>query len=388
MAEEQAGGRFRGGRAALALPTVVAVLSLATGITNISVGVTLAGPLAPLVPDILRQAAGFTGTLTGFVMLLGAWALRHRLRAGWYLTMILLPITALQGLVQASIYSLPLVALSLASLPALAVNYERFDHPLSLSNAQIAAIISLTGTLAYGTVGTFTLRDEYAQVETIADAFYYTVVTASTVGYGDMTPLSQQARLFGLSVVVLGTVSFAVALGSVLGPAIEARFARTLGTMTATEYDLLEDHIVVLGYGDLTEPLLEALGDRREFVVVTPDSDLAVTLRDRDIRVVVGETSDEKSLQNAGIEQADTVVVATEDDAADAFAILTARELNPDARILAAATASENVQKLRQAGADVAFSPAVIGGQLLGRSVLGDGDISDLDEMLSGQELE
>jgi voltage-gated potassium channel len=375
--------RILGGRAAVLLPTFVAVLSLATGITNITVGVTVAGPISAYVPDVLRQAAGFTGALTGFVMLLSARALQRRLRVGWYLTVVLLPVTAAQGLIQASVYSLPLVVLSLAAIPTLLVNYSRFDRSVSLSNAQVAALIALVGTLAYGTVGTFTLREEYREVQTVADAFYYTVVTASTVGYGDMTPLSQQARLFGLSVVVLGTASFALVLGSVLGPAIEARFARTLGTMINTDYDLLEDHVVILGYGDLTEPLIEALADEREFVIVTDDSDRAARLRNRDLNVVNGNPSDDDPLHRAGVENASAIVVATDDDAADAFAILAARQLAPETPIVAAATARENVQKLRHAGADTVFSPAVIGGQLLGRSVLGEQNIENLVEQLS-----
>ena len=376
MATEEASRRRRLGlRTAVALPTVVAILSLATGITNISVGVTISGPLGGIVPEAIQEAAGFTGTLTGFVLLLAARSLQRRFRVGWYLTMFLLPITALQGLIQASIYSLPLVVLSLVALPTLAVNYRRFDRSVTLSSAQIAAIIALSGTLAYGTLGSYTLREEYVAIDTLTDAFYYTVVTASTVGYGDMTPQSQQARLFGLSVVVLGTASFAVALGSVLGPAIEARLARTLGTMTDSDYDLLEDHVVILGIGDLTESLLEELGDRSEFVVVTDDQDQASDFQRRNVNVVVGDPSDEGPLSSAGIEQAGTVIVATESDAADALAILTARQLNPDARIVAAATSRENIEKLRHAGADIVFSPAAIGGHLLGQSALGNRDV-------------
>ena len=385
MATEHSRGRLLSGRAAVVLPTLVGVLSVVTGITNITVGSAVVGPLAGFVPEVLQQATGFTTVVTGFVVLLGARALQRRLRVGLYLTLLLLPVTAAQGLVQASAYSLPLVVLSLASVPALLLHDDQFDRQVSLSNAQTAAILALAGTLVYGTVGTFTLRDEYHEVETVADAFYYTVVTASTVGYGDMTPLSQRARLFGLSVVVLGTASFAVALGSVLGPAIEARFARTLGTMTDTEYDLLEDHVVVLGYGDLTEPLLEELGDQRESVVVTPDTEVASRLRNSDVNVVVGEPTDEQLLGRTGIERADTVIAATEDDAEDALAILTAREHTTDARVVAAATAHENVQKLKQAGADVAFSPTVIGGQLLGRSVT---DGADIDGILASLSVE
>jgi voltage-gated potassium channel len=363
--------------AAVLASTLVALLSLATGLTNIAVGVTIGGPLAPFVPDLVREAAGFTGALTGFVMLLSTYSLRHRQRVGWYATMLFLPITAAQGLVQASAYSLPLVGLSLVTIPALAYNYRRFDRPATLSNTQIAALIALTGTLGYGTVGTYTLREEFGQVQTVLDAFYYAVVTASTVGYGDVTPLTQEARLFSLSVVVLGTASFAVALGSVLGPTIEARFARALGNMTETEYDLLENHIVILGYGDLTEPLIEELGSE-EFVIVTDDTDIVTRYRNREVKVISGNPSDEQPLHDANIEEARAVIVATEEDAEDAFAILTARELSPNARIIAAATARENIQKLRRAGADTVLSPAMIGGQLLGQSALRDDGADDL----------
>jgi voltage-gated potassium channel len=254
-------------------------------------------------------------------------------------------------------------------MPGLVYHRKRFDRPVSLSTAQISALIALSGTMAYGTVGTYALREEFGQVNTVADAFYYTIVTASTVGYGDLTPLTQQARVFSITVVVLGTASFAVALGSVLGPAIEARFARALGTMTDTDYDLLEDHVVILGHGDLTEPIIEELGDQ-EFVIVTGDTDVVTQYRNRDIKVISGDPSDEQPLHDANIGQARAVIVATEDDAEDAFAILTARELSPDARIIAAATARENIQKLRRAGADTVLSPAMIGGQLIGRSAL------------------
>ena len=370
-----------GARAAVLLPALVAVLSLATGMANITVGVT-EGPLAAYVPDAVQQTAGFTGTLTGFLMLLSVWGLRRRLRVGWYATVALLPLTAAQGVIQGSVYSAPLVVFSLISLPTVLLNRRRFTRPMSLSTTQIAALLALSATLAYGTLGSYALREEFGEVETILDAFYYTVVTATTVGYGDVTPLSQQARLFGLSVVVLGAASFAVALGSVLGPALEARFARALGTMTDTEYDLLEDHILVLGYGDLTEPLLEEFGDDEAFVIVTPDRERVSELREGGYEVLVGDPSDDDPLRDAGIEHATAAIVATNKDAEDAFTILTARELNPDIRIVAAATVRDNVEKLRRAGADTVLSPAAIGGRLLVRSARGERDVEKVAEEL------
>jgi voltage-gated potassium channel len=369
-------------RAAVLVTTLVALLSLATGIANISVRETT-GPLAPYVPVAVQQAAGFTGAVTGFLILTGAWGLRRGYRSAWYLTVALLPITALQGLVQASAVSLPLVVLSLLSLPTVLVNYREFDRQLSLSTGQLAAVAALGGTLVYGTAGTFALRDEFEGVSTLFDALYFTIVTASTVGYGDVTAPSVPGRLFTVSLVVLGTASFALALGSVLGPAIQLRLSRALGTMTGSQFELLEDHVVVLGYGDLTEPLVDELREAgTEFVVVTPDGDRAAELRTRNVDVYVGDPSDDEPLSVVNVRRARAVIAATNDDAEDAFAILTARELNPDARIVAAATVRDNVEKLRRAGADTVLSPAVIGGRLLVQSALGGSDVEAVADRL------
>ncbi|MHB9287788.1 NAD-binding protein [Halobacteriales archaeon Cl-PHB] len=378
--------RIFGTHVAVLLVTATALLSLATGIANITVSVP-AGPLARYVPTAVQQAAGFTGTITGFLLLFNASGLRRGYRVAWYATLVLLPVTAAQGLVQSSPLSLPLVVLSVVSLPSILVTYGRFDRELSFSTTQLGATVALVGTLVYGTAGTYALREEFTNVDSLIDGLYYTIVTASTVGYGDLTATTDYGRLFALSLVVLGTVSFALALGSVLGPALEARFSRALGTMTDTQYDLLEDHIVVLGYGDLTEPLVEELHGT-EFVVVTPDASQAQFLRNHDVDVYTGDPSDDEPLGEVAIEHARAVIAATNDDAADALAILTARELNPDVKIVAAATLRENVDKLRRAGADTVISPAAIGGRLLVRSALGTEEVEEVaDELLDKGEM-
>jgi voltage-gated potassium channel len=375
-------------RAAVVLTAAVALLSVITGIVNIA-DATVSGPLAPYIPEYLEQTAGFTGALTGFLMLGSAFGLRRGLRAAWYSAVVLLPLTAFQGLVQSNVVSYPLVGLSILALPALLINYQRFDAPVKLSTTQLAAAAALVGTQIYGTVGAYTLREHFVTVTTLTDAFYYTLVTASTVGYGDAIPANgagpgpQQARLFAMSVVVLGTASFAVALGSLLGPAIEARLATALGTMTDRQLELLEDHVVVLGYGDLSEPILEELAASNvPFVVITPDAEAVTRLRARDIDAVTADPSDEEPLQRAGIDRARAAVAATNDDAADALSILTANALRPDIRIVAAATERENVEKLRRAGADTVISPAVIGGHLLVESALGADDTESIADGL------
>ncbi len=370
-------------RAAWLLTGGVAVLSLATGVANISVA-EATGPLGDFIPLWLQRTAGFTGALTGFLLLSSAWGLRRGYKLFWVSAVALVPVAAIQGLVQASLFSYPLVVLSVLTLPALGLNRHRFRRELDFSTTQKAAVLALVGVLGYATAGAYALREDFVGVTTLTDALYYAIVTAATVGYGDATPLGPEARLFGISVVVLGTVSFAIALGSVLGPAIEARFARALGTMSDQQYELLEDHIVVLGYGDLTEPLLEELEGTNEFVVVVEESEYVTALRSRDINVLAADPSDEEPLRAAGIVHARAAIAATNDDANDALSILTARSLNPDLRIVAAATLRENVEKLRRAGADAVISPAVIGGHLLAESARGESDTEALVDRILG----
>ncbi|TKX75880.1 potassium channel protein [Halorubrum sp. GN11_10-6_MGM] len=357
-------------RASILLTFAVAVLSILAGLAQIG-GLGVDGPLAPYVPGVVRQTVGFTGTITGFAMFGSGFALRNGYRVGWYSAAVLLPLTALQGLMQASVLSFPLVALSVLSAPTLVINRGRFDRSFSPSPTQLAAGAALVGAVAYGTVGSYALRDQFEGIETIVDAFYFTVVTASTVGYGDVHPAagpaSDIAQLFALSSLVVNVAAFAVALGVLLTPAIEAQLSKALGKMTDRQIDLLDDHVLVLGYGDLTEPILEELAARDgvEYAVVTPDETVARRLADRDIPVYTADPSDVEPLERVNLAGASAVVAATEDDARDALAILTARQLNPDVRIVAAATQRENVDKLRRAGADQVISPSTLGGHIL-----------------------
>ena len=373
-------------RGAIALAFLVALLSVATGLVNIEQEAADFGPFAPHVPAAVQQAVGFTGVLTGFLMVASAFALRRGLRAAWYTTLVLMPITAIQGVLQGSPYSVPLVVLSLASIPTLLLTRRRFDRSLSLTTTQLAAGGALVGVQLYGTLGAFALREQFDGIDTPLDAFYFTLITSSTVGYGDIGPETQEAQLFTMSVVVLGVASFGIAIGALVGPAIQARISKTLGKMTDSELELLDDHVLVLGYGDLTEPIVTEL-DAADvpFVVVTSDETAANALSDRAIKALTANPSDEEPLRRARIERAKAVLVATDHDAEDALAVLTARELNPDVRIVTAATDRRNVRKLERAGADDVIGLAELGGHLLVRSALGADESPVVERLLESE---
>ncbi|MDY6778961.1 MAG: NAD-binding protein [Halobacteria archaeon] len=370
---------------AVTLTVVVGLLSLVTGAANLATTSRFA-LVAQFVPEVVRNAVALTGAFTGFAMLVSAWGLKRRLNAAWYSAVVLFPVTALQGVVQSSVVSFPLILLSVAAIPTLVVSRGSFSRKSSLSASQRAASVTFLGVLLYGTVGTYALRTDFSKVQTPLDAFYFTVVTASTVGYGDVTPSSGIAETFTLSLIVVGTAGFAFVIAALVTPGIEARLKGALGKMTETQLELLDDHIIVLGYGELTEPILTELKDKAEFVVVTQESDVAQRLGERGYNVLTADPSDEESLEKVNIEKATAVVAATNNDAEDALSVLTARQLNPEVRVVAAATDIENIGKLKRAGADTVISPAGMAGHLLVESALRGSDAEKVAERILDEE--
>ncbi len=372
---------FTGADTATGLVGVLAVLSFIVGLSHISQpSQTLTGPLASILP--LPPAIQFLGVVFAFVLAVLTAALRRRKRIGWYVTIVLLPLLAVLPLVSFKTTDIPILLVLLAAVPLLLINREQFDQSLDVTPLQIASISSVVLVGVYGAVGAYTLNNEFTGLETLGDAIYYVIVTVATVGYGDMTPTTPTAKWFSLSVIIFGTGAFTVAIGSLIVPAIESRMASAFGKMTGSELQLFEDHIIVLGYSDVTESLLEELAGEADIGLVTEDTE-AATKYGEDVVVLGADPTEESSMLDANIDDARGVVVTTKDDADNVLAVLTARQADPDIRIVAAGNEASHLDKLKAVGADEVISPQSIGGRLLGKSVLG---TSSPDTLFDGSE--
>lgn len=371
---------FSGARTTVLLIASLAVLSFIAGLSALSQEtLQVTGPFAIFIPDP-ETLVRLYGVLFAFLLGGLTFGLHRRIRVAWYGAMVAIPLLAGLPLITASATDVPLLAMALVTYPMLVRNRDVFDRSMDLSPFQLAALGAFFGAQVYGTIGAFVLREEYIGIETPTDAFYYIIVTGTTVGYGDATPDTQLTKLFTLSVIVLTTGAFTVATGSLLIPAIESRISSAFGNMTASELRLLEDHIIVLGHDELTEPLLDELRESADVVVVTPDTDAVSALRDEDVNVLTADPTDKESLVDAGIRRAAGVVVATAEDAQNVLGVLAARQVNPDIRIVAAAHDRIHVEKLEDVGANEVISPTIIGGQILGQSVLAINEDETADE--------
>lgn len=366
---------FAGARTAVVLSGGTAVLAFVTGLSHLSQQpFELAGPLAGVVPAGAAEAMPLAEVLVAFALTLATVGLQRRYRLAWRGGLIACGALLFVPFLTGRATDVLVFALAAATIPTAAFHRDRFDHRVELTPFQTTALLAFVGVQVYGTVGTYAMRGNFVGVDSVTDAVYYVVVTGTTVGYGDATPTTQVTKLFTLSVIVLATASFTVATGSLVVPAIESRLTSAFENMNASERALLEDHVLVLGSGDLTAPLLDELDGVADVLVVTPDDDAASDLDARDVLVLAADPTDDDALRDARIDTARGVVVATDDDARDTLAILAARRANPDVRIVAAATEQRHAEALREVGADAVVTPAVVGGRLLGRSVLGADD--------------
>jgi len=255
-------------------------------------------------------------------------------------------------------------------------------------------------------------NDPTGQVS-LVDAIYYTTVTLSTTGYGDIAPVSDGARLVNAFVITPLRVAFLILL---VGTTLEV-----LATQGREQFRIsrwrsqMDKHVVVVGYGTKGRSAVDTLvnngQDRDKIVVVDPDpgaiqdanndiarKDIVVVESERisiqearndGLTVVVGDATRRDTLRRAGVEQARQVLITTDRDDATVLSVLNTRHLNPEAYIVAAVREGDNVPLVRQSGANAVVTSSDAVGRLLGLSSVSPELGSVIDDLLSyGEGLE
>ena len=204
------------------------------------------------------------------------------------------------------------------------------------------------------------------------DSLYYAAVTLSTTGYGDITPVCESARLANVFIITPLRFIFLIVL---VGTTIEVLTQRTREQMRSKRWrSNVNDHTVIIGYGvkgrAAAKSLVDAGTERHDIVVVATDrGEVEEATRDGFVGVV-GDGRRENVLRDAAIERASRIVVATNEDDTSILVTLTARRLSPNATIVAAVREAQNLEILRQSGANNVIPTAESAGRLMGLSLL------------------
>jgi voltage-gated potassium channel len=315
-------------------------------------------------PELGEQASlgalggGVQAALGSALVLVGV-GLLWRWRVAWTFALLLLSITMGVGLMRGE-YGVPLV-LPAFVFAALLASHRHFSRS-TLVGSSIVSLISIFAVLAYGTFGSFLLGDGFnPPIRNVMTGLYFTIVTMSTVGYGDILPSSPATQGFVISLVVVGLSIFATAVVSLLGPAMSGQLHRFLSAPGKVMKP--RDHVILAGDGTIARNIAhEMLRRGIEMVqIVHEGADPPLP----DLPLVRGDAGEDSALQEAGIDRARMIVAAERDDGNNAFISLAAKDINPAVRVLAVANTLQSIRRLKRAGADLVFAPAAVGSRLL-----------------------
>ncbi|MCU0676923.1 MAG: potassium channel protein [Myxococcota bacterium] len=251
----------------------------------------------------------------------------------------------------------------------------------------LSATFILLCVLAAGTAGYHEVGEGRWSV---FDCLYMTVITLSTVGFGETLPGMNdmvEARLITMALIVVGSGTLLYFISGLTALLVEGDLQGMLRTRRMQKrIEGMEGHIVVCGAGTTGEHVLRELVDVKVPFVVIERSRGRIDVLEEDlaspIPFVEGDATDDHTLVAAGVERAKGVIAALSDDKDNLFVTISARHLNKGARIVAKAVESSTVPKLRRAGADAVVSTNQIGGLRLVSEMVRPTAVEFLDRML------
>jgi voltage-gated potassium channel len=245
------------------------------------------------------------------------------------------------------------------------------------------AILSLTVALVY--LDRDGYRDAVDDTVDLSDAIYYTTVTLSTTGYGDIAPATQTARLVNVVAITPLRIAFLVLL---IGTTIEVLASQGREMFRVTRWrKRMNRHVVVVGYGTKGRSAIDTLvnngHDKESIVVVDPDAAAIQEATSDGMTVVIGDATRRDVLRRAGVAKAHQVIITTDRDDSTVLSVLNARQLSSEAYIVAAVREGDNVSLVRQSGANAVVTSSDAVGRLLGLSAVSPALGSVIEDLLT-----
>ena len=253
------------------------------------------------------------------------------------------------------------------------LNFSLFSKVLY--SLVVLLIIVIAGTIGY----------MFFEGWSVLDSFYQTIITVSTVGFGEVEKLSNAGKLFTAFLIITSFGTFAYAVTSITGYILsgdyrtyfrEYKYMKNIKTLT--------NHVIICGHGRVGSTALETLmAHKHKCLVIEQDLDIVSHFRTKtDINCAEGDATNDELLLKCGIKSAKALITTLPSDADNLFVVLTAKELNPKLKIIARASKSSSVKKLKIAGAENVIMPDSLGGSHMAQLVATPDVLEFIDEIL------
>ena len=231
-------------------------------------------------------------------------------------------------------------------------------------------VVSLIGVFG------FRLVSEYSWV----DALYMTVITMATVGFGEVQPLDDSAKLFTVILIIFSVFIFAYAISVITEYIFSKSDPERLHNRRLQKImESIENHIIIIGYGrNGRQAADKLLAYKKPFLIIENDKQVIEKNQNEQFHFIEGNATEDEVLLTAKIKSASCLICTLPEDADNLFIVLSARQINKDLKIISRASQDASYKKIRLAGADNVIMPDRIGGDHMASLVV----VPDLIEFL------
>ncbi len=239
----------------------------------------------------------------------------------------------------------------------------------------IAYLIAILAVLAFGIIGTYYLGQRggfNVRINSLLDATYFTLVTLSTIGYGDIYPVSASAKIFVIILIIVGIGVFFSTIVVVAGDFMKERVEAITGRMSAFEKRRLNKHIILIGTSSTNAYLAEKLHESDErFIIVTSSPENAEHMKRLGYNVHVADSTSEIEMREFEPQKSKAIVIDIEDSSRAIYALLVAKELTSTSKIIVISPSKAAEHHLRNisGGRALVMNPAEIAASTISKSI-------------------
>lgn len=305
-----------------------------------------------------QRTLSFLTIFDGFFLLIIGYLLREKTKGAFRTFVMAASFTAILNLLSGMrYYHLTLTGAAFGLIIIILLYGRRKEYVVTTAarwgSEVVVALITIIFTVSYGVSGSLLLGNQFSpQITSLGNALYFTGETVTTLGFGDILPVTLTAKMFTISIAVLGIAIFFGSMSILIAPIIERRVGGVVNRMEKRQLESLSDYILVLGYSSfIHEYLIRKKNEGKPIIIIEKNESDASKLRSEGFTVLNQNADDEDVLGSFNLSNASRVLVASADDGYNLLIVAALGQVAPQgaysSKITVLVSNANNVNKFR-----------------------------------------